>query len=83
MSGSSRRSFLAMTGAGVFTAVMAPSVLAASGRDSASGPPSAGSGPVVAFVRDAATGEVVVMVGERQVVVHDTDLARRIASHAV
>jgi hypothetical protein len=37
----------------------------------------------VAFVRDAATGEVVVMVGERQVVVHDTDLARRIASHAV
>jgi hypothetical protein len=72
-----------MTGAGVSTAVMAPSVLAATGGESSSDPRPSVPGTVVAFVRDAAAGEVVVMLGERQVVVHDKDLARRIASHAV
>ena len=42
----------------------------------------AGSGPaVVAYVRDLAGGEVRLMSGEREVVVHDRALARTLARH--
>jgi hypothetical protein len=36
----------------------------------------------VAYVRDAHTGEVAVMRGEQETVVHDRDLAARIARAA-
>ncbi len=60
------------------------------GRSRAAGPAGATTsrGPsgtrgraVVAYVRDAATGEVRLMSGEREVVVHDRALARTLASH--
>jgi hypothetical protein len=40
------------------------------------------SGPVVAYVRNAGTGEISVMAGEREVKVHDRKLAARIARAA-
>ena len=80
MSSSSRRKFLALTGAGVSAAVVAPAV-AASTRTAARSAPGADGAPVVAYVRDASAGELVVMMGERQVLVHDVDLVRRLARH--
>jgi hypothetical protein len=41
-----------------------------------------GSEPVVAYVRDPSSGDVSVMVGDREVTVHDPDLAARIAHSA-
>jgi hypothetical protein len=40
------------------------------------------SGPVVAYVRDPRTGEISVMAGERQVRLHDRNLAARLARAA-
>jgi hypothetical protein len=37
------------------------------------------SGPLVAFVRDVGSGEVSVMVGEHEVIVHDRELVMRLA----
>ena len=44
--------------------------------------PEAPTGSVVAYVRDAKTGEISVMAGDRSVQVHDRQLARRIARAA-
>jgi hypothetical protein len=44
--------------------------------------PSQANEPLVAYVRDAHAGDVTVYVGERHVVVHDPDLAARIARAA-
>jgi hypothetical protein len=79
----SRRGFLAAAGAGA-AAVGAASVApkAAAARPDAGEPAVPRSGhtePLVAYVRDAHTGEVAVMVGEQEVVVHDPELAARIA----
>jgi hypothetical protein len=41
-----------------------------------------GSEPVVAFVKNPKTGEVSVMSGDREVVVHDRKLAARISRAA-
>jgi hypothetical protein len=38
--------------------------------------------PIVAHVRNARTGELSLLVGEREVTVHDRDLAARIARAA-
>jgi hypothetical protein len=40
------------------------------------------SGPLVAYVTDMQGGEVTLMVGEREVVVHDRDLTARLAHAA-
>lgn len=37
------------------------------------------SGPVVAYIKKPASGEIVVMQGKKQLVVHDKKLAARIA----
>ena len=42
----------------------------------------AGSGPVVAYIRDARTGEISVMAGEREVKLHDRKIAARLARAA-
>ena len=82
MSQASRRSFLAVAGSGaVTTAVVAaaPSSRAASSSSaSSSRPRSASTQPLVAHVRDAAAGTVVLYVGHDEVVVHDPDLVRRL-----
>jgi anti-sigma-K factor RskA len=72
MSQTSRRSFLAAAGAGTAaTAVAGP----AAGVSPAT---FRGAEPLVAHVRDPATGTVVLYVGDREVVVHDHDLVRRL-----
>jgi hypothetical protein len=77
--GQSRRGFLALAGAGAAGAA----ALAAAGPAAASGAevagPAASREPLVAHVRDPRTGEIAVLVGEREVVVHDRALAARLA----
>ncbi len=83
MSQASRRSFLAVAGSGaVTTAVVAaaPSSRAASSSSSASS--TASTQPLVAHVRDAAAGTVVLYIGHDEVVVHDHDLVRRLTRAA-
>lgn len=82
MNDQTRRGFLTLAGAGaavVGAAAIAPA--AAGAADSAAPPvvPAGVEGPLVAFVRDARAGEVAVLLGEREVVVHDLELAARIA----
>jgi hypothetical protein len=85
MSSSSRRGFIALSATGLAAAAAAPSAFAA---DSAAEPAdngdtgAAGSGPVVAYVHDAAHGQVSVMRGEHEVVVHDPALVRTLTKHA-
>jgi hypothetical protein len=89
--GASRRTFLAGAGAATVAgaaaagglAVLRPASPAATTTDAAAGAPGTGSatGAVVAYVRDAAAGEVRLMSGEREVVVHDRALARTLTRH--
>jgi hypothetical protein len=81
----SRRTFLITTGATAAVgavAVSAPGVAAASvpqGRQApAAGPQTEAGAPVVAYVSDAASGQVTVMRGDDEVVLTDLDLARRL-----
>jgi hypothetical protein len=78
MSDSSRRTFLALAGAGT---VAAGTVAVLPGTAAAAAPPkgAAHPGPLVAHVRNTKTGEIAVYVDEHEVVVHDKDLAHRIA----
>lgn len=72
MSQTSRRSFLAVAGAGAAaTAVAAPAAASAAVATLA-------AAPLVAHVRDTATGTVVIYLGDEEVVVHDHDLVRRL-----
>jgi hypothetical protein len=77
MSGTSRRGFLAAAGTGVATVAVAPAALAAT----AAGAAPNHEGAVVAYVKDAATGQVSVMAGDREVVVTDKNLVRSITRH--
>jgi Rieske Fe-S protein len=76
--GASRRNFLALAGAGAAAAGTA-ALLPTASADAATPKGPAHPGPLVAYVRDTASGEISVNVGEREVVVHDRDLAQRIA----
>jgi hypothetical protein len=80
--GSSRRAFLA--GAGVTTVAAAGVGLpfaapAAADHGTAADPGNAQA--VVAYLRDPARGEIRLMAGEREVVVHDVALARALTRH--
>jgi hypothetical protein len=80
MSDPSRRGFLLLAGTGV-AAVGAAAVAPAAFAESEPG--EAGSstvqGPLVAYVTDLNKGEVSVMMGEREVVVHDRALCASLA----
>ena len=88
----SRRSFLVASGAGLVAvgAGSAGLVAAATGVTLADGDDgsaaddraSAGEGRLVAYVSDIRTGEVTVMRGDHETVVHDRSLARSIAQLA-
>jgi hypothetical protein len=79
MSDTSRRKFLAVTGAGA----AAGTVALTSGRASAATRnPDSARESVVAYVRNHRSGELRVMVGEREVIVHDKDLVTRILNAA-
>ena len=81
MNQSTRRGFLALTGTGVAAAAVAPSALAAGSSGPSPTTDAASSGRMVAYVHDAATGEVAVMVGEREVIVRDRALVAQLAKH--
>ena len=77
-----RRGFLAIAGAGAAVAgavAVAPAARASTPDTTA---PAHVTEPLVAYVRNAHTGVVAVMIGEREVVVHDRELAARIARAA-
>jgi hypothetical protein len=77
MNQTSRRGFLAASGTGVAAIAVAPVVVGATSA-SAAPPP---EGAVVAYIKDAATGTVAVMAGEREVVVTDQTLVASISRH--
>jgi hypothetical protein len=82
MKDATRRGFLAISGAGVAAAAVAPSAMAA-GRPATDSPEqAAASGALLAYVRDASTGEVTLMKGENEIVVRDAALVRALAKHA-
>lgn len=89
----SRRTFLAgasaatvagaavVTGVGTLTAAAAAAAPAGpAGATTSRGPSGTQGRAVVAYVRDAAAGDVRLMSGEREIVVHDRTLARTLTS---
>jgi hypothetical protein len=81
MSESTRRTFLIASGAGAAAVGMAaatPGVAAA--RTPATLPPDATD--LVAHIADPSSGTLTLLVGEREIVVHDRDLVARLARHA-
>jgi hypothetical protein len=80
MKDTSRRGFLTVAGVGAAAAGVAAAVPSAA---AAPKPPDIGDaeGPLVAYVTDVRTSEVALLVGEREVVVHDKDLVARL-NHA-
>ena len=80
MTETNRRKFLAVTGAGAVAGtvglVAGPASAAARRR------PGSAHEPVVAYVADHGSDELQLMVGEREVVVHDRDLVTRILNAA-
>jgi hypothetical protein len=81
MSDTSRRAFLVVAGAGA-----AGTVAATTGKAFADGSTrrkaDSAQEPVVAYVRDHRSGELELMVGEREVIVRDVDLVNRILNAA-
>lgn len=83
MSAYSRRNFLKTASVGaaaVGAAVAVPVALAGPAEAEPNAP--AHAGPFMAWVKDARTGEIAVLVGETEVVHHDKALARRLAQLA-
>jgi hypothetical protein len=82
MSDTSRRNFLAVAGAGAAAA----GTVGLTGGSAAAGEtrrtPGSARETVVAYVKDHDSSELRLMVGEREVVVHDRDLVNRILNAA-
>jgi DMSO/TMAO reductase YedYZ molybdopterin-dependent catalytic subunit len=86
MPGSTRRRFLLASGAtaaaaGV-AAVLPSTAEAATARAAKPVMAPADAAPLVAHISNPATGEVSLLVGEREVVVHDRDLVGRLTRAA-
>ncbi len=79
MSQTSRRGFLAASGTGVAVIAVAPAIIGADSATAATTTPPEGA--VVAYVKDASTGSVAVMAGEREVVVTDKALVATLTRH--
>ena len=84
MSDTSRRKLLAVSGASVAAGTVGLAGLTVGSAQAAEARPSRTSakGSVVAYVHDHRSSEVRLMVGEREIVVHDRDLATRILNAA-
>ena len=78
MSDSTRRGFVKNSAAAAAGATVVGALLA----EQADAKAAAGSGPIVAYIREPHTGEISVMAGERQVKLHDRKIAARIARAA-
>lgn len=78
MSDTSRRKFLAATGAGAVAGTVAVTSTAEAARPR----PGSAREPVVAYVQDHRLAELRLLVGEREVVIQDRDLVTRILNAA-
>ncbi|HKZ99840.1 MAG TPA: twin-arginine translocation signal domain-containing protein [Thermoplasmata archaeon] len=81
----SRRGFLKVSAVGAAAAglaVAAPAALSAVGNAAAESPGSGLTVPVMAYVRDASRGEIVVMWGTRETVRRDPALVARILQYS-
>src|SRR6266571_8380646 len=81
----SRRSFLQKTAVGaaaVGAMAAAPTILKMTENVQASPPPGDVNAPVMAYVKDAATGTVVVMWGTQEIVARDPGLVIRLTNYA-
>jgi hypothetical protein len=81
MSETNRRKFLAVAGAGAAAGTVGLTSGAAFASGTSRGKDSAQEA-VVAYVKDHRSSELTLMVGEREVVVHDQDLVNRILNAA-
>jgi hypothetical protein len=81
MSQTSRRTFLTVAGAGAAAGTVAATSGMAFAAETRRKVDSAKQ-PVVAYVRDHRSSELQLMVGEREVIVHDRDLVARILNAA-
>ena len=81
MSETSRRKLLAGAGAGVAVGTVALTMRPAEAGEALRTSSSARE-PVVAYVENHRSGKLRLMVGEREVVVHDRDLVTRILNAA-
>jgi len=86
---STRRTFLSASAAGAAVAgavTLAPAALVRNPLDGHNPlqpqAPVRTGGPLVAYVEDVSAGDVTLLVGEEEVVVHDPDLATAIARAA-
>src|SRR2546427_11052779 len=80
-----RRSFLQKTAVGaaaVGAMTAAPTILKMTENVQASPPPGDMNAPVMAYVKDAATGTVVVMWGTQEIVTRDPGLVIRLTNYA-
>lgn len=80
MSDTSRRKFLAVTGAGAVAGTVAATTTGTAAAATAR--PGSAREPVVAYVQDHRLAELRLMVGEREVVIQDRDLVTRILNAA-
>ena len=78
MSDSTRRGFVKSSAAAAAGVTVVGALIA----EQADAGAAAGSGPIVAYIREPHTGEIAVMAGERQVKLHDRKIAARIARAA-
>jgi hypothetical protein len=78
MSDSTRRGFVKSSAAAAAGVTVVGALLA----EQADAEAAAGSGPIVAYIREPRTGEISVMAGERQVKLRDHKIAARIARAA-
>lgn len=78
MNDTSRRKFLAVASAGA----AAGTVSLTTGTAAAAAPQGSGREPVVAYIEQPWSDQLVLMVGEREVEVRDRDLVRRILAAA-
>ena len=78
MSDSTRRGFVKSSAAAAASVTVVGALIA----EEADAKAAAGSGPIVAYIREPRSGEITVMAGERQVKLHDRKIAARIVRAA-
>jgi hypothetical protein len=81
MNDPSRRGFLTIAGVAAAAAGVAVAAPSAAAQPPAT-PGVDSEGPLVAYITDVQAGELALLVGEREVVVHDPDLVARLAHAA-
>ncbi|HEY5150083.1 MAG TPA: twin-arginine translocation signal domain-containing protein [Mycobacterium sp.] len=82
MSSTSRRGFLVLAGTGAAAAGVTAVASSAEAKPARVTTPKNAKGGLVAHVHDVHSDAVTLMVGEREVVVHDADLVARLARAA-